>query len=127
MPLESMRLTPEQQKKYEEDGGLINPSRKDAELNKEKMITCTKDFEKLESEIDGTSYVGFELFRKVYEEFPDISRMTEEEARSAGLYPTIYYRNFAARNWMAEMNGGHLATLDNHQKGELYDIYNAAE
>jgi hypothetical protein len=28
---------------------------------------------------------------------------------------------------MAEMNGGHLATLDKDYNGELRDIYNAAE
>ena len=52
--------------------------------------------------------------------------MSQKEAEEAGLYPYIHYRNFAARKWMAEMNAGHIATLDEDYNGELRDIYNAA-
>ncbi len=129
MPLETMALTPEQQKKFEEAGGLMNPASKvaTADKNQDKMMYWAESFETLSSEIDGTLYKGFDLFKKVYEAFPDIASMTKDEATEAGLYPTIHYRNFAARKWMAEMNGGHLATLDKDYNGELRDIHNAAE
>lgn len=129
MPLETMALTLEQQKKFEEEGGLMNPSSKiaTADKNQDKMMYWAESFETLQSEIDGTLYKGFDLFKKVYEAFPDIARVTKEEATAQGLYPTIHYRNYAARKWMAEMNGGHLATLDKDYNGELRDIYNAAE
>jgi hypothetical protein len=129
MPLETMALTPEQQKKFEEAGGLMNPASKvaTADKNQDKMMYWAESFETLQSEIDGTLYKGFDLFKKVYEAFPDIASMTKDEATEAGLYPIIHYRNFAARKWMAEMNGGHLATLDKDYNGELRDIYNAAE
>ncbi len=125
MPLESMGFTPEQQKKFEEAGGLMNPSVEVATAaeNKDKMMYWAESFETLQVAISGTLYEGFDLFKKVYEAFPDIWSMTKEEATEAGLYPIIHYRNFAARKWMAEMNGGHLANY----KGELRDIYNAAE
>jgi hypothetical protein len=85
-------------------------------------------FETLQAEINGNPYTtGFDLFKKVYEAFPGIASMTKDEATEAGLYPIIHYRNFAARKWMAEMNGGHLATLNKDYNGELRDIYNAAE
>jgi hypothetical protein len=70
------------------------------------MMYWVESFETLQSEIDGTLYKGFDLFKKVYEAFPDIQSMTKDEATEAGLYPIIHYRNFAARKWMAEMNGG---------------------
>ncbi len=129
MPLETMALTPEQQKKFEEAGGLMNPVPKvaTADKNQDKMMYWAESFETLQAKIDGTPYSGFGLFKKVYEAFPDIHSMTQDEATEAGLYPTIHYRNFAARKWMAEMNGGHLATLDKDYNGELRDIYNAAE
>ncbi len=129
MPLETMALTPDQQKKFEEAGGLMNPAQKvaTADKNQDKMMYWAESFETLQSEIDGTLYKGFDLFKKTYEAFPDIAGMTKDEATEAGLYPTIHYRNFAARKWMAEMNGGHLATLDKDHNGELRDIYNAAE
>ena len=129
MPLETMALTPEQQKKFEEAGGLMNPASKvaTADKNQDKMMYWAESFETLQAEIDGTLYKGFDLFKKVYEAFPDIAGMTKDEATEAGLYPIIHYRNFAARKWMAEMNGGHLATLDKDYNGELRDIYNAAE
>lgn len=129
MPLETKALTPEQQKKFEEAGGLMNPVSKvaTADKNQDKMMYWAESFETLQSEIDGTLYKGFDLFKKVYEAFPDIAGMTKDEATEAELYPIIHYRNFAARKWMAEMNGGHLATLDKDYNGELRDIYNAAE
>lgn len=129
MPLETMALTPEQQKKFKEAGGLINPSSKvaTADKNQDKMMYWAESFENLQAEIDRTLYKGFDLFKKVYEAFPDIAGMTKEEATEAGLYPIIHYRNYAARKWMAEMSGGHLATLDEDYNGELRDIYNAAE
>jgi hypothetical protein len=129
MPLETMALTPEQQKKFEEAGGLMNPKLKvvTADKNKDKMMYWAESFETLQAEIDETLYKGFDLFKKIYEAFPDIRSMTKDEATEAGLYPIIHYRNFAARKWMAEMNGGHLATLDKDYNGELRDIYNAAE
>jgi hypothetical protein len=129
MPLETMALTHEQHWKFLEAGGLINPVPREAtaDKNQDKMMQWVESFETLESEINGTLYAGFELFKKVYEAFPDIARMTKEEATAQGLYPIIHYRNYAARKWMAEMNGGHLATLDKDYNGELRDIYNAAE
>lgn len=129
MPLETMALTPEQQKKFEEAGGLMNPSSEVAvaDKNQDKMMYWAESFETLQSEIDGTLYKGFDLFQKVYEAFPDIRSMTKDKATETGLYPIIHYRNFAARKWMAEMNGGHLATLDKDYNGELRDIYNAAD
>ena len=129
MPLETMALTLEQQKKLEEAGGLMNPASKvaTADKNQDKMMYWAESFETLQLEIDGTLYKDFDLFKKVYEAFPDICSMTKDEATEAGLYPTIHYRNFAARKWMAEMNGGHLATLDKDYNGELRDIYDAAK
>jgi hypothetical protein len=129
MPLETMAFTQEQQQKFEEAGGLMYPVPKEAIAfkNRKKMMYWSESFETLQSEIDGTLYKGFDLFKKVYEAFPDIASMTKEEAIAQGLYPTIHYRNFAARKWMAEMNGGHLATLDKDYNGELRDIYSAAE
>lgn len=129
MPLESISLTPEQQRKFEEAGGLINPLPEDSFFPKDqdRMIQWTENFETLEAKIDGVLYRGFDLFKKVYEAFPNIQSMTKEEATKVGIYPTIYYRNFAARKWMAEMNGGHIATLDSDFNGELRDIYNAAK
>lgn len=97
-----------------------------AKDNPDAPIDWQESFETLESEIDGTLYKGFDLFKKVYEAFPDIHSMTQEQATEAGLYPIIHFRNFAARKWMAEMLGGHLATLDNGFNGELADIYKAA-
>jgi hypothetical protein len=129
MPLESIGLTPEQQKKFEEAGGLINPLPEDSFFPKgqDKPIQWTENFERLEATIDGTPYQGFDLFKKVYEAFPSIKSITKEEAIKAGIYPTIYYRNFAARKWMAELNGGHLAMLDSNFNGEFRDIYNEAK
>ncbi len=129
MPLEIMALTPEQQKKFERAGGLMNPVKEvvTAEKNQNTMMYRTKSFEDLQETIDGTLYGGFNLFQKVYEAFPDIARMTKEEATEAGLYPTIHFRNLAARKWMAKMNGGHLATLDKKYSGELSAIHKLAE
>lgn len=128
MPLETMALTPEQQKKFEEAGGLMNPvpTIATAYENHDKMMYWAESFEDLQTEIDGTLYDGFDLFKKVYEAFPDIRSMTKDEATESGLYPIIHYRNFAARKWMAEINGGHLATIEGYN-GELRDIYNAAK
>ncbi len=106
-------MTQEQQIKFAED-------------NPEAPIDWQVSFENLQETIDGTLYKGFDLFKKTYEAFPDIRSMTKGEAIKAELYPIIHYRNFAARKWMAEMNGGHLATLDEDHNGELSDIYNAA-
>lgn len=127
-PLETIILTSEQQKKFEEAGGLVNPTPKEAiaRKNQEKMMCWTEDFEALQAEIDGTLYKGFDLFKKIYEAFSDIAGMTKKEAIEAGFYPNIYYRNFAARKWMAEMYGGHLANLDEDYDGELRDIYDIA-
>jgi hypothetical protein len=136
MPLESMALTPEQQEKFktEAKGFEIDCStmtqaeqKQFTKNNPEAPIDWQVSFETLQAEIDGKPYTGFDLFKKTYEAFPDICSMTKDEATEAGLYPTIHYRNFAARKWMAEMNGGHLATLDKDYNGELRDIYNAAE
>ena len=128
MPLESMGLTPEQEKKFIEAGGLMNPTSEVATApeNQNKMMYWVESFENLEAKIDGKLYTGFELFKKVYEAFPEICSMSQKEAEEAGLYPYIHYRNFAARKWMAEMNAGHIATLDEDYNGELRDIYNAA-
>lgn len=128
MPLESMGFTSEQQKKFEEIGGLMNPPFEivNADENQDRMMYWTKSFEIIKIEIHGIFYNGFDLFKRVYEAFPDIRSMTKDEAVEAGLYPIIHYRNFSARKWMAEINGGHLATLDENYDGELHDIYNAA-
>ncbi len=82
MPLEAIAFTPEQQKKFEEAGGLMNPVVEVAiaAKNQDKMMCWTESFETLESEINGTLYEGFELFKKVYEAFLDIAGMTREEA-----------------------------------------------
>lgn len=141
MPLESMSLTPEQQKKFTqtiEEGGIGGFEVNTSTMSESEQIQFAKDhqkapidwqvsFEDFQEEIDGKPYKGFDLFKKVYEAFPYIARMTKDEATEAGFYPIIHYRNFAARKWMAEMNGGHLATLDKDYNGELRDIYNAAE
>jgi hypothetical protein len=129
LPLEAMAMTPAQQREFEEQGGLMNPQPDIAiaEENQDKMMYWAESFEALQSVIDGTLYKGFDLFKKVYEAFPDIAAMTQEEATAQGLYPTIHYRNFAARKYMAEMNGGHIAPQDKDYKGELGDIYNVAE
>lgn len=128
MPLETMGLTREQQNEYEAAGGLMNPPPEIAKRveNQDKMMYWTESFETLQSEIDGILYKDFDLFKKVYEAFPDIASMTKDEAIEAGLYPIIHYRNYAARKWMAEMLWGRLATLDRKYWGELSDIYHVA-
>ena len=131
MPLESMGFTPEQERKFLEEGGFINPEQNNIKANKNNMIYWTVSFKNLEAKIDGKLYTGFELFKKVYEAFPDICSMSQKEAEEAGLYPYIHYRNFAARKWMAEKLGGRLATLTSYgngnSKGELQEIYNEAK
>lgn len=135
MPLESMGLTQEQQEKFriEAKGFEVDCS----SLTEEEQIKFLREnikapidwqvsFETLESKIDDRSFKGFALFKKVYEAFPDICSLKEEEARGLGIYPIIHYRNFAARKWMANMNGGHIATLDQDYNGELDDICKAA-
>lgn len=130
-----MGLTSEQSERFKTEVGGFEVDC--SEMTQEEQIQFAKDnpeapidwqvsFENLQAEIDGTLYIGFDLFKKIYEAFPDIRSMTKDEAIKAGLYPTIHYRNFAARKWIAEMNGGHLATLDTDHNGELRDIYDAA-
>ncbi len=82
MPLEAIAFTPEQQQKFEEAGGLINPPPEIATAFKhqENMLYWTKSFVGLREEIDGKIYGGFNLFKKVYKAFPDIRSMTKEEA-----------------------------------------------
>lgn len=82
MPLETMAFTPEQQKKFEEAGGLINPT---AERSKyrDKMMYWIESFEMLRANIDGIVYTGFDLFKMIYRGFPNISTMTQEEAIAA--------------------------------------------
>lgn len=123
MPLESMALTPEQQKKFtqpKEEGGIGGFEIDCSRMSKEEQIQFANDnpdapidwqvsFEEAESTIDGVSYRGFDLFKKVYEAFPNIVKMTQDEAVIAGLYPVIHYRNFSARKWLAKVNGGYLA------------------
>ena len=135
MPLESIALTLEQQEKFKIEGkGLEIDCSK---MTQKEQIQFSKDnldapidwqvsFETIQVEIDGTLYKGFDLFKKIYEAFPHICSMTKTEATEAGLYPIIHCRNHAARKWMAEMHGGHLATLDEDYNGELSDIYKAA-
>ena len=136
MPLEITALTPGQQEKFkwEANGFEIDC----LQMNTDEQIQFAKDhpespidwqvsFKNRHSDVEGPYYNGFELFKKVYGAFPDVVSLTEEEATNAGFYPTIHYRNFAARKWMAEMNGGHLATLEDDHKGELRDIYNATK
>ncbi len=43
--------------------------------------------------------------------------MSKEQAEKAGLYPYIYYGNFATNKWIAEIHGGRLAT-----EYELFDM-----
>jgi hypothetical protein len=121
MPLESIALTPEQKEKFKTDakGFEIDCSTMTREEqiqfannNPDAPIDWQVSFETLQAEIDRMSYKGFDLFKKTYEAFPDIVSMIKDEAIETGLYPIIHYRNHAARKWMAEMHGGHLATLD---------------
>lgn len=132
MPLESMGLTREQQEKFrtEAKGFEIDCSKMTkaekiqfAQDNPDAPIDWQVSFETLQAEIYGTLHKGFDLFNKIYEAFPDIRSMNEDEAKEAGLYPIIHYRNHAARKWIAKMNGGHLATLDEDNNGEFHDIY----
>ena len=130
MPLQSIALTPEQQQKFKEAGGLIEPTTEEAikEENRDKMMYWSESFDDIQVVIGQDIYREFRLFKKVYEAFPDICSMTRDEAIEAGLYPTIHFRNFAACKWLAEeIYGGHLAILNTDHTGELYEIYTAAE
>lgn len=134
MPLESIKLTPEQEKKFIKAGGYIidiSKTWKDeairiAKENPLAMIEWQENFETLEIKSEGTIYTGFDLFKKIYRNFSNMIFMSKDQAIEAGLYPIIHYRNFAAREYIARMYGWHLATLDKDYKGELRDIYNAA-
>ncbi len=125
--MESIGFSPEEQKKFEKVGGLMNPPPKvaTAKKNQDRMMHWIESFEDLQAEINGMLYNGFDLFRRVYQGFPDICSMTKEEATAQGIYPIIHYRNHAARKWMAKMNRGHLAILDEEYNGELRNIYDA--
>lgn len=130
MPIESMVLSREQEEKFRQAGGLVLDISKFSEeeiLSKVNevpvaMIELQQSFDTLESNIFWTIYRGFDLWKKVYEWFPEYRDMTKEEATQLGLYPIIYYRNFTARTWLAANNGWHLANPD-----EFWEIYNAAE
>ncbi len=95
--------------------------------NQEKMMYWTESFEEQIIEIKKKSYTGFDLWKKVFADFPEYASMTEEQATTAGLYPAIHYRNHVASKWTAEMHGGHLAELDENYEGELRDIYDATQ
>lgn len=69
------------------------------------MIEWQENFETLELKSEGTYYSRFDLFKKIYRAFPNILFMTKEEAIKTGLYPTIHYRNLAARQYIAQMYG----------------------
>ncbi|MBP9812577.1 hypothetical protein KBC86_04290 [Candidatus Gracilibacteria bacterium] len=129
MPLESMKLSPEQQIRFKEAGGLLDPTDEQvyADENHDKMMQWTESFEGHQIEIDGKIYRDFEIFKQVYQGFPEICSLTEKEAREVGIYPDIYYRNHKAREWFAKMLGGHLAHLDEDSlSGELSEILTAA-
>lgn len=53
LPMETMALTPEQQKIFQEAGGLMNPPPEvaKADENKDKMMYWTESFENLEATI----------------------------------------------------------------------------
>ena len=129
MPLESMGMTDEQKKKFETAWGLMKPSIGVSILdeNQEKMMYWAESFEKMTAKIKWQTYTGFALFHKVYEAFPEVLALSEEQARAEWLYPIIHFRNHAARVWMAKNLGGHLATLDENHAGELMDIHQAAK
>lgn len=133
LPMETMALTPDQHEMFEEAGGLeVDCSLIDefeqmefAENHQNVPIDWQVNFENFKTKIHGTFYTGFALFKKVYEAFPDIQRMTQDEATAVGLYPIIHYRNNPALKWMTEMNDGRLTRIDDDNSGELDDIFEA--
>ncbi len=116
--------------KFSKEGGIIHPTLKQAKTkkNRQTMMMCWKrSFEQMGYLIEGKYYKGFELWKKVYEAFPEYANMTEKQARKQGIYPEIFYYNSAGREWMATYHGGHLADLNNLFEGELWDIWQATE
>ena len=102
--------------KFFEAGGVQNPISSQVETlltdGKEPMLCYTRNFEEMEHSIEGKTYRGFELWKKVYEAFPEYADLTEAQAREAGIYPNIYYYTRTGREWMAKYHGGHLADLE---------------
>lgn len=131
-PMERMGLTPEQEIKFIQDGGLINPWPKTvwSFRNKDRMTYWTEYFQDMPQYLWGNPhcsrrwYLGefseFDLFIEVYLGYPDYRDITKKEAIKSWFYPNVYYRNLAACEWMAKMHGGRLAT-----KEEFYKIWGA--
>ncbi len=115
--------------RFYKEGGLINPSLRvaTADKNQDKMMCWVVDFEDETGIIDGIPYKGFNLWKQVYKAFPKYKNMTKKEAEKAGLYPTIYYYNYAGWEWMAANHWGHLATLDEDYSGELRILWDATK
>lgn len=69
MPLESMKLSPEQHIKFEEAGGLLDQTDEQvyADENHDKMMQWTESLEGRQIEIDGKIYRNFEIFKQVYQ------------------------------------------------------------
>ncbi len=68
MPLESMKFTPEQEKRFVEEGGLINPaSLSEGKITKDTKLRFVSDLTEMTSSIDGRTYSGFELWKKIYQ------------------------------------------------------------
>ncbi len=69
MPFESMKLSTEQQIKFEAAGGLLDPTDEQvyADENHDKMMQWTESFEGHQIEIDGKVYRDFEIFKQVYQ------------------------------------------------------------
>ncbi len=84
IPLELIAMTPLQREKFEELGGLMNPTPNiaTAHLNQDLMMEWQESFETQEREIDGTLYRGFELWKKVFAGFSEYKNLTEEEAKA---------------------------------------------
>lgn len=140
MPLEAMPLTEVQKLKFLDAGGIIMDmtkiSKKEAiRIANESpwaMLEWQESFEDLswtmrkystnpfEGDGPGRSYTGYSLFKIVYQTFPGFRSMSKKQATIAWLYPTIHYRNLAARRWFAEMSGGRLAA-----DYEILEIYRA--
>lgn len=86
-----------------------------------RMMTWKVSLEDYLVEIEDRWYRGFALFQKIFEGFPEFAAMTESQARDAGVYPYLYFRNHFAREWWAKMNGGHIATPSNSEIQQIID------
>ena len=69
IPIESMNLTSELQKKFKEAGSLLNPTDEQvyADENHDKMMQWAESFEGRQVEIDSNIYRDFDIFKQVYQ------------------------------------------------------------